>query len=92
MRILILFLIAALTWPLAGCVTNGTSGHSVKLPEAPGYYAACFTKLTNIPATNLTRDRVIKLVAELRRSELRHSQCGKDLLAWYATVRTAYGK
>lgn len=63
---------------------------TISLPKAPEYYAQCFKKLTPIPLETLTRADVVRLAAELRRSELRHSKCGKDLLKWYATVRAAY--
>jgi hypothetical protein len=53
---------------------------------------ACFHKLTPIPEKDLNREKVIQLIAELRRSEVRKSQCGKDLLEWYDTVRLAYGQ
>lgn len=77
---------------LAGCVENGRINPSVQLPHAPSYYLACFKKLTPIPVSDLTREKVVELVAELRRSELAKSQCGKDLLAWYETVRASYGR
>jgi hypothetical protein len=93
MRLLICAaVIVGLTLPLAGCVTTGQSGHSVQLPKASAYYIACFNKLTDIPVGSLTRDKVVHLVAELRKSELAKSQCGKDLLKWYNSVKTAFAK
>lgn len=86
-------LVAALALCLAGCVFEaGKPDVSVSLPKAPGYYLTCFSQLTDKPVGTLTRDKVVKLIAELRQSEKRKSQCGKDLLRWYDTVRVAYGK
>ncbi|BAQ16112.1 hypothetical protein GL4_0649 [Methyloceanibacter caenitepidi] len=65
---------------------------AVNLPKAPSYYRACFEKLTDIPIEKLSRERVVLLVADLRKSEMAKSRCGKDLLAWYSTVRAAYMK
>ena len=65
---------------------------TVNLPHTPSYYRACFSKLTPIPIGTLTRQKVVRLVAVLRRSEKAKSQCGKDLLAWYDTVRLTYAK
>jgi len=81
------FMLAAGT----GCQPQ-TPSAKVGLPAAPAHYVACFKKLTDIPVGSLTRDKVVQLVAKLRHSELAKSQCGKDLLAWYATVKTAFGR
>lgn len=62
----------------------------VNLPYAPQHYVDCFNKLTPIPIKTLDKQMVVKLIADLRRSELAQSQCGKDLLAWYDKVRVAY--
>ena len=86
-----LFAASVLVLALAGCKTGGLDV-SVKLPHAPQYYAACFNELTDVPIETLTRDRVVRLVADLRRSEKRLSRCGHDLLKWYDTVRLAYAK
>ena len=84
--------IAPLSLLLGGCVLTaaGEPDVRVSLPKAPSYYANCFTQLTAKPVGDLTRDKVVKLIAELRQSEKRKSQCGKDLLAWYDTVSQAY--
>ncbi len=74
--------------PLAGCIWDQQAPPpNLSLPKAPDYYRLCFAKLTNIPkGTALTRDMIVALVAELRRSEKRLSQCGKDLLKLYDMV------
>ncbi len=65
---------------------------TVNLPKPNAYYWDCFNKLTPIPAQNLTRDKVIRLIADLRKSELAKSQCGKDVLTAWEKVRVAVGK
>jgi hypothetical protein len=79
---------------LAGCILSqpGKPDISVALPKPPDYYRACFAALTKEPAGTLTRERVVTLIAQLRQSEKRKSQCGKDLLAWYSAVQVAYAK
>jgi hypothetical protein len=62
----------------------------VRLPLPPAHYLACFRALTPIPVESLTRERVARLIADLRRSELAKSACGQDLLDWYGRVRAAY--
>ena len=85
--------VSVLALPLVGCVMDpGKPSVSVNLPKAPAYYSACFSQLTDIPQDKLTRAKVVVLVAELRRSEKRHSKCGRDLLRWYETVRMTYAK
>lgn len=86
--------LALLCLSLGGCIISqpGKPDISVQLPKAPDYYRACFAALTKEPVGSLTRERVVVLVAQLRQSEKRKSQCGKDLLAWYETVRVAYAK
>ena len=86
--------VSILALPLVGCMVDnpGKPSVSVSLPKAPAYYERCFAELTDIPVGTLTRDKVVILVAELRRSEKRHSKCGRDLLRWYETVRSGYAK
>lgn len=88
-------LIVPLLLSLTSCVLSeglGRPNVTVQLPKAPEYYLKCFESLTPIPVKDLNREMVIKLVAELRQSEVRKSRCGKDLLIWYATVQRAYGQ
>lgn len=92
MKALTLALALAGALILAGCKQQGVPDVSVQLPKAPDYYAACFDKLTDIPRSSLTRPMVVKLIGQLRQSELRKTQCGKDLLDWYERVRLAYGR
>lgn len=70
----------------------GKPAVTVNLPKPSAYYLACFNKLTPIPTSDLTREKVILLVAELRKSEKAKSQCGKDLLDWYERIRIATAK
>lgn len=89
-KVLIVGIACAFAVFFAGCQTKGHPALGVALPHAPAYYEACFKKLTDIPTGTLTRSKVVVLVAELRKSELAKSRCGKDLLAWYGTVVKAY--
>lgn len=73
-----------------GCDQKAAFPPGVNLPHAPSHYLTCFKSMTTIPVESLTRDKVVRLVADLRKSELAKSRCGQDLLDWYARVRAAY--
>ena len=93
---LIVAILATMAVALTGCTVNnpGKPSVSVSLPKAPQYYHACFAKLA--PASQqgrpLTRAAVVSLIGKLNASNARYSKCGRDLLKWYATIRTAYAK
>jgi hypothetical protein len=91
-KVLIVGIACAFAVFFAGCQHKGHPGLGVTLPKAPAHYEACFKKLSDIPTGTLTRSKVVALVAELRKSELAKSRCGKDLLAWYSAVQKAYKK
>lgn len=75
---------------LVGCQTD-SEDVSVKLPSIPQYYIDCFKKEVKIPKGEpLTRDKIIHLIAEFVQSDRGKSQCGKDLVAWYNTVKKQY--
>lgn len=86
--------VAALSLCLSGCILSepGKPDVSVSLPKAPEYYRSCFRQLTPEPIGNLNRERVVTLIAQLRQSEKRKSQCGRDLLDWYGRVQIAVSK
>lgn len=73
---------------LSGCGQSGpgvTGSISVHLPPAPGDVQACFSRLVKVPTGDtMSRQQVVKLVADLKQSELAKSLCGRRLLAWYA--------
>ena len=75
---------------IPGCDPKAAFPPGVKLPFAPSHYVTCFKSMTTIPVESLTRDKIVRLVADLRKSELAKSRCGSDLLDWYARVRVAY--
>ena len=53
-------------------------------------YRECFTQIVGRPATGaLTQDDVFILIAALRNSEIRKSQCGLRLIAYYEKLRLA---
>ncbi len=83
---------------LTGCVTSGGSQTPVTgtidahLPPAPSDLAGCFARLVPQPEGGaLSRERVYRLIADLKASELRKSQCGRRLLDWYATQARMLG-
>jgi len=84
-------LLLTLTAGVIPSCQNGAFPPGVKLPHAPSHYLTCFKSMTTIPVESLTRDKVVRLVADLRKSELAKSRCGQDLLDWYDRVRVAYG-
>ena len=86
-----LLLLALTAGVIPGCDQKGAFPPGVKLPFAPSHYVTCFKSMTTIPVESLTRDKVVRLVADLRKSELAKSRCGTDLLDWYDRVRVAYG-
>ena len=87
-------LAAFLSVSLAGCVISqpGKPDVRVNLPKAPEHYLACFKQLVGKPVGQMTREKVVRLIAELKASDKRKSACGEDVLDWYARVRLEFGK
>lgn len=85
MRKLVNFLPALL---LAGCVTTGAGTKiSATLPAVPADVRTCFDELVPPPtAAKMTNQQIVKLIADLRQSELGKSGCGKRLLAFYDSL------
>jgi hypothetical protein len=70
-----------------------SSQRLAKLPHPPSYIVQCFEKVTQVPTENLqTREQVMHLITNLRRSEVNKHRCGKDMLTWYDQVRRTYGR
>lgn len=58
------------------------------LPEIPSDLQVCFTEVTQFPAgTNLTSEQAVRLIIELRQSELDKTLCGRRLIAWYESLK-----
>ena len=74
---------------LTGCVNSGTpvtGSIRITLPAPPGDLQGCFARLVPVPAgSTMSRAEVVRLIADLKRSEAAKSMCGRRLLAWYAS-------
>jgi len=68
---------------LSGCATSGPN-----LPPLPSDLPTCFDRLVPAPKPGtLTQEQILKLIGELKASELEKSLCGKRFLAWYGTLQ-----
>ena len=68
---------------LTGCAG---SGNKPSLSPIPADIKTCFDYLVpKPPAGALSKKQVVAVIADLKKSELRQSQCGKRLIAWYET-------
>jgi|GEM_PF-3177103 len=75
---------ACLLMILSGCAGSGTN--PTALPPVPADLKVCFDTTSTAPQEGiLTKAEVIRLIAELRRSEVEKSLCGKRLIAFYET-------
>jgi hypothetical protein len=52
----------------------------------PAGVEACFAKYVKLPPGPLNRKAVVRLIAELKRSEVAKSQCGRRLLGFYNSI------
>lgn len=68
---------------LTSCVD---SGRQITLAPVPGDLRVCFGRFVPAPKPGaLSKREVAALIAELKKSELTKSRCGKRLIAWYET-------
>lgn len=75
---------------LMGC--DQSSGE-VNLAVVPADLRLCFDRLVPIPPQGkMSAQQVARLVADLRRSEVAKSRCGKRLLSWYDKQAAVYSK
>jgi hypothetical protein len=75
---------------LTACVHSGTP-NSVKLAAVPSDIRVCFNRLVPAPARGeMKQSDMLRLVADLKRSELKKSECGKRLLAFYDTQQKMF--
>jgi hypothetical protein len=72
---------------MTACASSGRlAGDSVALAPVPADLRVCFARLVPPPPPGpLTKKQVIRLIGELKASELAKSRCGKRLIAWYET-------
>lgn len=83
-RYLTLPISAFLLLTLIGCGPSGPKPST--LPPIPADLPVCFDKMTEAPAAgDLSKADVLRKIAELRRSEVEKSLCGKRLIAFYET-------
>jgi hypothetical protein len=64
------------------------SGNNASLGPLPAELKTCFDQIVPAPGkpgTELTKQQMARLVADLKKSELAKSQCGKRLIAYYET-------
>jgi uncharacterized protein YcfL len=76
---------------LAGCEENGKVPVATILPHVPAKYRVC-AETVLLPKGEVSRSDVVKLVADLRKSEVSKSACIKGLIAWYDNVRVSYAR
>ena len=74
---------------LSACAGSGHNLTAVAPQSVPADIRACFDELVPAPPPGpMTKAQVMRLIADLKRSELEKSQCGRRLLAFHdATVR-----
>lgn len=61
-----------------------SKSHTIPLTHVPADIRRCFKTLTGEPMPGaMDKEKVMELIAALRASEVRKSQCGKRLLALY---------
>lgn len=78
---------------LMGCEPNGKVDQTVILPHIPTQYRACAqAQLTKIPGGQISRADIVKLIADLRKSELNKDTCLKGLVRWYDKVAATYAR
>lgn len=81
---------ACLLLTLTGCVHSGAE---ITLAPVPAELKGCFSGTVPMPTPGaLSRRQVVQLIADLKRSELQKSQCGRRLIAWYETQAREYAK
>lgn len=81
---------------LAAAVAIAGCGHTVgprvpppeaqKLPAVPEDLRLCFAGVVDLPAGAWSAEVTGELFTEVRKSELRKTDCGRRLLKWYEDV------
>ena len=76
---------------LGGCVTSGSNGTS--LAPIPGDIVTCFDSIVPAPKKQeLTKKDIVRLIGDLKKSEMSKSQCGKRLIGYYDAQREVFDK
>jgi hypothetical protein len=70
---------------LTGCASFGNS--PTNLPPVPTDLPDCFNKTVEAPPAGIvTKAQILRLIAELKRSETEKSMCGNRLIAFYESL------
>lgn len=81
---------ASIVISLTGCVHSGSNA---SLATIPGDIQVCFDKtVPKPPPGELKQSDMVRLVADLKRSEQAKTLCGKRLIAWYENQATELAK
>lgn len=76
---------------LTACENSGDG--RITLAHLPGDIRLCFDKLVPAPpAGALSRQQIVQLISDLKRSELAKSQCGKRLIGFYDAQAEAFAR
>lgn len=76
---------------LTGCASSGAEKPG--LAPLPSDLKLCFSATVAAPpAGELTRQAVFRLIADLKKSELAKTGCGRRLISWYETQAEVYAK
>lgn len=62
---------------------------TAQMPPIPEQLSGCFGPLTPLPEGEWSVQRTVSVVASLRRSEIRRTDCGNQLVTFYNGVRSA---
>ncbi len=75
---------ALLLTTLTACEPSGTDA---ALPPIPADVRVCFASVVPAPRPGaMTAAEIARLIADLRRSDLAKTQCGRRLIGFYDTV------
>lgn len=78
---------ASLLISLGGCAASIET--TAQMPPLPEQLEGCFGPLTNLPGGDWSIQETVSVVAALRRSEIRRTECGNQLVTFYNGVRSA---
>ena len=70
-----------------GADTPGARAALHDVAGVPADIVPCFDEVTTFPVTeSLSRREAVKLIVDLRKSEIKKTQCGQRLIAWYEAL------
>ena len=77
-------------------MTLSACGHfgqndDIRLAQIPTDIIVCFHQVVPAPPPGeMTRAKAMRLIADLKRSEMVKTACGQRLIAWYETQRKVF--